>query len=31
MRVKKGMTRPIHLMHAHTCYITSARKTLKEE
>jgi tRNA (adenine57-N1/adenine58-N1)-methyltransferase len=31
MRVKKGMTRPVHLMHAHTCYITSARKTLKEE
>jgi len=31
MRVKKGMTRPVHLMHAHTCYITSARKTVKEE
>lgn len=31
MRVKKGMTRPVHLMHAHTCYITTARKTLKEE
>lgn len=31
IRVKKGMTRPVHLMHAHTCYITSARKTLKEE
>lgn len=29
MRVKRGMTRPIHLMHAHTAYITSARKTLK--
>lgn len=31
MRVKKGMTRPVHLMHAHTCYITTARKTLREE
>ncbi len=31
MRVKKGMTRPVHLMHAHTCYITTARKILKEE
>lgn len=30
MRVKKGMTRPVHLMHAHTCYITTARKVLKE-
>ncbi|MCS7126758.1 MAG: tRNA (adenine-N1)-methyltransferase [Aigarchaeota archaeon] len=31
MRVKKGMTRPVHLMHAHTCYITSARKTVKTD
>ncbi len=31
MRVKKGMTRPVHLMHAHTCYITTARKILREE
>ncbi|MEN2975130.1 MAG: tRNA (adenine-N1)-methyltransferase [Candidatus Caldarchaeales archaeon] len=29
MRVKRGMTRPVHQMHAHTCYITSARKTLE--
>ncbi|MEM2016056.1 MAG: tRNA (adenine-N1)-methyltransferase [Nitrososphaerota archaeon] len=31
MRVKKGMTRPVHIMHAHTCYITTARKILNEE
>lgn len=28
MRVRRGMTRPVHRMHAHTCYITSARKAL---
>ncbi len=31
LRVKRGMTRPEHLMHAHTAYITSARKAYKEE
>ncbi|MEM1770355.1 MAG: tRNA (adenine-N1)-methyltransferase [Nitrososphaerota archaeon] len=30
MRVKKGMTRPVHLMYAHTCYITRARKIIRE-
>ena len=30
LRVKRGMTRPEHLMHAHTAYITTARKALKE-
>jgi len=30
IRVKRGMTRPEHLMHAHTVYITSARKALEE-
>lgn len=29
LRVKKGMTRPEHLMRAHTTYITFARKALK--
>jgi tRNA (adenine57-N1/adenine58-N1)-methyltransferase len=28
MRVKRGMTRPEFLMHGHTAYIVSARKTL---
>ena len=28
MRVKRGMTRPEHLMHAHTVYITTARKSV---
>lgn len=30
IRVRKGMTRPVHLMYAHTCYITRARKIIKE-
>lgn len=30
LRVKRGMTRPEHLMHAHTAYITTARKAYKE-
>jgi len=30
LRVKRGMTRPEHLMHAHTVYITTARKAYKE-
>lgn len=30
MRVKKGMTRPEHQMHAHTAYIVTARKAYKE-
>ena len=28
MRIKRGMTRPEHLMHAHTVYITTARKSV---
>lgn len=31
LRVRRGMTRPEHLMHAHTAYITTARKAYKEE
>ncbi len=31
LRVKRGMTRPMHLMHAHTAYITTARKAFKEQ
>ena len=30
LRVKRGMTRPLHLMHAHTAYITVARKAVEE-
>ncbi|MCX8187155.1 MAG: tRNA (adenine-N1)-methyltransferase [Nitrososphaeria archaeon] len=30
LRVKRGMTRPEHLMHAHTAYITTARKAYRE-
>jgi len=30
MRVKRGMTRPEHLMHAHTVYITTARKSVAD-
>jgi len=30
LRVRRGMTRPEHLMHAHTAYITTARKAYKE-
>ncbi len=30
MRVRRGMTRPVHLMHAHTAYITTARKAYRE-
>lgn len=30
LRVKRGMTRPEHLMHAHTAYITIARKAYLE-
>jgi len=31
LRVKRGMTRPEHLMHAHTAYITAARKAYGED
>ena len=31
LRVKKGMTRPVHLMHAHTAYITTARKAYPKD
>ncbi|MFB0551340.1 MAG: tRNA (adenine-N1)-methyltransferase [Nitrososphaeria archaeon] len=30
LRVRRGMTRPEHIMRAHTTYITSGRKALKE-
>jgi len=30
IRVRRGMTRPEHLMHAHTAYITVARKAYGE-
>lgn len=30
LRVRRGMTRPEHIMRAHTAYITSGRKALKE-
>lgn len=29
LRVRRGMTRPEHLMHAHTVYITTARKAYR--
>ncbi len=29
LRVRRGMTRPEHLMHAHTVYIVTARKAYK--
>jgi len=29
LRVRRGMTRPEHIMRAHTTYITSGRKALK--
>ena len=30
LRIRRGMTRPEHLMHAHTAYITVARKAYRE-
>jgi len=30
LRVRRGMTRPEHIMRAHTTYLTSGRKALKE-
>ena len=31
MRVRRGMTRPEHQMHAHTAYIVAARKAYRED
>ncbi len=31
MRVRRGMTRPEHQMHAHTSYIVTARKAYRED
>ncbi|MEM2544228.1 MAG: protein methyltransferase, partial [Nitrososphaerota archaeon] len=30
LRVKKGMTRPDHIMRAHTAYITIAKKVCRD-